>query len=679
MAKPNLEGLRLALLDGNEISIRRSDDGDFNPFLVPEHWIRAVEVHEARCMGRGKPARIECSPFFNAIVGGRGTGKSTLVHALRQATGREAELPEDSEPRSQFKAFTTVCKGRDGKGALLNDTTISVEWQRAEDRSRLRWSAKLCERTVHDWSNGQWTQSPSQVASPERFPLRLFSQGQIAALAGEGRQTLLSIIDEAAGVTSLRSEFDDARRTFFAQRARLRELSAKVAGLPELERQLQEMTKKLEVLASSDHAAVLRAFALAKSQQREVGLFLSQTNSAVERLKTVAESLTFDRWNSEAFSEQRELLAWRGDVEADFNTLRGSLQEQVKSLREQLDQRKTDGRHHAWLSQVDAANKAHAALQEQLTAQGVQDPHAFERMTHERQDLETRRKELLLLESEKQGLLSQLDSQRSLLTKSRLAITDARRAFLAQVLKDNPHVRITIVRMGYEPRQLERELRGLLDAQDDKFAREILSNDNGDRPIGLAVELSDVDEAKKLELLAVTKDRLCAVTDDFGAVFRNFLRKKHDRPEFADQILAWYPEDDLKLEYQRDGQWNPIEEGSQGQRSAALLAFLLAFGNEPLILDQPEDDLDNHLIYDLIVKQIRANKLRRQLFIVTHNANVVVNGDAELVHVMQFGKGQCIRKHTGALQQEELRKEVCRVMEGGHEAFTRRWKRLGLE
>jgi len=71
----------------------------------------------------------------------------------------------------------------------------------------------------------------------------------------------------------------------------------------------------------------------------------------------------------------------------------------------------------------------------------------------------------------------------------------------------------------------------------------------------------------------------------------------------------------------------------------------------------------------------KENKLRRQLIIVTHNSNIVVNGDAELVHVMEFRKGQCrVKKvgEVGALQESPVRHEVCRVMEGGREAFARR-------
>ena len=153
------------------------------------------------------------------------------------------------------------------------------------------------------------------------------------------------------------------------------------------------------------------------------------------------------------------------------------------------------------------------------------------------------------------------------------------------------------------------------------------------------------------------------------------------RLEFIDHILCWFPEDGLQVEYSRKGDgkdFQSIGQASAGQRAAAMLAFLLAYGDEPLVLDQPEDDLDNHLIYGLVVQQIRSNKLRRQLIIVTHNPNIVVNGDAELIHVLDFNH-QCQVKQTGSLQDQAMRREVCQVMEGGEEAFERRYQRLGKE
>ncbi|MDR2678988.1 MAG: chromosome segregation protein SMC, partial [Zoogloeaceae bacterium] len=130
MSHPTLEGLRLALLDGNGVSIRRSDEGAFDPFKVPAHMITAIEIENARYMGNGQSAPLRCSPFFNAIVGGRGTGKSTVVHALRLATQRERELESlGSEPFERFKAFSKIAQGRDGNGALRQDTKIRLEWQ----------------------------------------------------------------------------------------------------------------------------------------------------------------------------------------------------------------------------------------------------------------------------------------------------------------------------------------------------------------------------------------------------------------------------------------------------------------------------------------------------------------------------------------------------------------------
>ena len=96
------------------------------------------------------------------------------------------------------------------------------------------------------------------------------------------------------------------------------------------------------------------------------------------------------------------------------------------------------------------------------------------------------------------------------------------------------------------------------------------------------------------------------------------------------------------------------------------------------MLDQPEDDLDNHVIHDLIVRQIRDNKRRRQVIVVTHNPNIVVNGDAEQVIAMDHVEGQCVVvvEGTGSLQEREVREEVCRVMEGGRRAFEARYRRL---
>lgn len=687
MAKPTLEGLRLALLDGNGVSIRRGDEGAFDPFRIPAHIITAIEIDHAHYMGNGSPARLVCSPYFNAVVGGRGTGKSTVVQALRLAICREQDLKslgEQSESWKQFEAFSKIAKGGNDTGALYSNTELRVEWEYDKTRLRLRWRADGQGPAVDELNEErEWQPSASQSINPARFPLRIFSQGQIAAMAGNGRQTLLSIIDEAANVEPQHQAFEEARRTFFTQRAQLRELDGRLAEQAEVARKLEEAGKKLAALSQADHAAVLHAYALAQHQTREMEALFDQLREGAARIADLPQHIVLDDWPSQHFSEQdADVLAWRGDVEQQVEQIRAGVLEQAQKLRGIIESIPEDTRVAQWQARTLAAQQAHTMLQQQLVEQGVSDPQAFARLIQEHQRLEVQHKAFQQMHGDRQVLVGQIETQQALLMQRRQAITQARQTFIQGTLAGNPYVRIAVVPFGFDAEQIERELRALIDVTDKRFANDILSMEDGEAVGGIAFDLAQADEASKVGAIDDVKQCLLNVDIRIPRIsgdLRNNLRRKHAKPEFADHILSWFPEDDLRIEYQRDGQWVSINQGSQGQRSAALLAFLLAFGEEPIVLDQPEDDLDNHLIYDLIVRQIRENKLRRQLIIVTHNPNVVVNGDAELVHAMEFGRGQCFVRQSGALQESAVRREVCQVMEGGAEAFARRWKRLGME
>lgn len=682
-APPSLEGLRLALLDGNGISIRRSDDTEpFDPFKISEHVITAIEVHNARYMGNGCAARVELSPYFNAVVGGRGSGKSTLVHALRLATEREQELKElNDEPWRQFDSFRQEASGRDGKGGLKKDTAIAVEWLHDGERSRLWWFAGGSQAIVEEWQNGEWQRATSQSINPERFPIRIFSQGQIAAMSGGGRQILLAIIDEAAGIAPLWQAFENARNTFFSQRAKLRELDGKLASMPEVQRKLGEVTKKLATLAHSNHATILQNHARMQRQRSLVNDVFKLVGEDAQRLEQLAYKLILDDWPSQYFgAADTDVLDWKQEMDVEMARLRQELHTRAKALAAHIEAQKTDLRLQQWHARVSQAQKAHEELQKSLAEEGVSDSNAFSRLNQEQQQLEVQLKALQHMQQERLTVQETIESQLALLLEKRMTISTKRQEFLASTLANNDYVRMKVVPLGFEVSALERELRKMLEVEDGRFIDDTLQITKNLFTTLVNTDLKDIQD--KSAALQTLKQRLLHVDENtsFGGHFRNYLKRKHEKPEFADHIQAWFPSDDLRIEYQRaNSGWTSIEQGSQGQRSAALLAFLLAFGDEPLVLDQPEDDLDNHLIYELIVRQIRENKLRRQLIVVTHNPNVVVNGDAELVQVMDFGQGQCHVKESGSLQENNVRKEVCKVMEGGREAFARRWKRLGRE
>ena len=314
------------------------------------------------------------------------------------------------------------------------------------------------------------------------------------------------------------------------------------------------------------------------------------------------------------------------------------------------------------------------------------DPAQYGQLVQRRQVIEQELRALARLAESIKETRTQFDQALDRLRGLRRELMQRRRDFLAQALRDNRFVRIDVRPYQCSPSEAESGFRAVIGRTDERLADDILSEDGSkgiiadlyrDLPADQAMAGAEVEkrlDAIKKDLIAVARGQ---ETTRSGGWFVRHLRGL--KPEVLDRIETWYPEDGLSAAYsvQGDGtDFKPIQQGSPGQRTAAMLAFLLAYGEEPMVLDQPEDDLDNHLIYDLIVRQVRENKMRRQLIVVTHNPNIVVNGDAELVVAMDFRGGQCLVVESGSLQEQAVRVEVCRVMEGGEQAFRQRYRRL---
>lgn len=117
----------------------------------------------------------------------------------------------------------------------------------------------------------------------------------------------------------------------------------------------------------------------------------------------------------------------------------------------------------------------------------------------------------------------------------------------------------------------------------------------------------------------------------------------------------------------------PLEELSAGQRCSAVLPILLLNGTDPLVIDQPEDNLDNRLIRQVIVNILASIKLRRQIIVATHNPNLPVLGDAEQVIILRaIGEKECHLDDKGNIDSDEVIRYITDIMEGGREAFQYR-------
>jgi ABC-type cobalamin/Fe3+-siderophores transport system ATPase subunit len=128
-----------------------------------------------------------------------------------------------------------------------------------------------------------------------------------------------------------------------------------------------------------------------------------------------------------------------------------------------------------------------------------------------------------------------------------------------------------------------------------------------------------------------------------------------------------------------DDAWQQVDSGSPGERTAAMLSLVLSHGTEPLVLDQPEDDLDTEWISQLVVRELRRVRWNRQVIVVTHNANIPVVGDADRVIVMENRERALRVREDGPVEVAPVRQAVQNILEGGVEAFVAREKRYNNE
>jgi energy-coupling factor transporter ATP-binding protein EcfA2 len=154
---------------------------------------------------------------------------------------------------------------------------------------------------------------------------------------------------------------------------------------------------------------------------------------------------------------------------------------------------------------------------------------------------------------------------------------------------------------------------------------------------------------------------------------------------WSKQFAHWlFGTDHITVRYEISYEGNDIRKLSPGTRGIVLLLLYLALDDSddrPLIIDQPEENLDPKSVFDELVELFIAAKAKRQVIMVTHNANLVINTDADQIIVAEAGPSPSgglppISYMAGGLENSSIRKAVCEILEGGEAAFRERARRL---
>ena len=189
------------------------------------------------------------------------------------------------------------------------------------------------------------------------------------------------------------------------------------------------------------------------------------------------------------------------------------------------------------------------------------------------------------------------------------------------------------------------------------------------------------------EATAALRTWIDATTKDLLANAKTGQRTQEAMNQWAATAARWiFSTDHVTISYRIEYDGVDISLLSPGTRGIVLLLLYLAMDqaeSTPLIIDQPEENLDPQSVFSELVELFDAARDRRQLIIVTHNSNLVVNTDAENVlvaesEVTERGSLPTMKYVSGGLENESIRNEVCRVLEGGEDALVQRARRLRI-
>ena len=677
MTRPDLEGLRLALLDGSG-SVHKANKGDaFDPNQhQAAHAIESIKVDDAKYIGRPSPIQIDLNPWLNTIIGGRGTGKSTLVDFFRKTLRREAELRrveprEDGALHKHFDRRMRVPPKRHFEGLLTKDTKIEVVYRKDSTRFSLAWNQDGDAHPITLIDENEKRSEEGDIR--ERFPVRIYSQKQLFAIA-QNPKALLTVIDDSPKVNGadLRRRMDELKDQYLALRAQARSEARKARERPHRTAVLADIQQKLNLLEKGGHTQILNDYRRRSQLHSTWSAILDLSESTLETVERSVEDLTVpdleDR--NDNVHNEHHLTRMHTALLQIIEDARSELRKVVRKARRDVMAVRSGPDAEKWQTSLGTSHRELEIVNAELAAEGISDPNDYKGLVAEEAKL---RREIETLVNS-QTLAEDLENKASEVLadyrKLRQELSDRRCHFARETSSDT--IKVEVRPYG--------DTTNLVDYLGDQIGTERFEKDREALSSRIAPDESMRWDWRRLDqVVGDISSVLGGSSAPWNLRHGRFEQKLQQMgPERLDHISLYPPEDDVTVGF-RDHtktRWRPLEQGSPGQQTAALLAFVLGYGTEPIILDQPEDDLDNTLIYDLLVTSLRQTKQSRQIIVVTHNPNIVVHGDAELVISLESRGGKSHVNSMGGLQESNVRAEVCRVMEGGQEAFESRYRRI---
>ena len=657
MSRISIEGLRQAFLDpGSRIQL----DPGKGP-VKPAHHAEMLSM--AWEGGFLKGTEMPLNPNLNVLIGGRGAGKSTVIESLRYVLGLNP-IGDDAA-----KAHQGIVRN-----VLQSGTRVSLRVRTHGPGTQ----EYLIERTV---PNPPIVRDQDGTIS-NRLPrdilprVEIYGQHEIAQLTRSAvqRTRLLDRFTRqdtsvARRKAEIRQDLEKTRRSTLEVRRELEDLQERLAALPGLE-------ETLEQYRSAGLEERLRDRSLLVREEQ----VLDSIADRVEPLRESLQNLRYELPLDLAFLSPGALGGLPGkDILALGNRVLGNLSDELRELASGFSE--ALGRADESMAQIrtkweDRRRKVQEAYEAILRGLERSAVHGeeFIRLRRRIERLRPLRRKASLAEG----------AETELMERRRKLLTEWEEVKAAEF------------------RLLGRAAKGVTERLEGRIQVEVVNAGNRKLLADLLREEIGGNLAKTIEILESTADlSLTELADTCREGSDAILAKYDTTPKQANLLANASPEalmrieeldlphtTEIRLNLAPDGKppsWRALNDLSTGQKATAVLLLLLLESDAPLVVDQPEDDLDNRFITEGIVPRIREEKRRRQFIFSTHNANIPVLGDAELILGLTpvgqagvEGRAGIAPKHMGSIDDEQVRELIEDLLEGGKDAFEKRRHKYGF-
>lgn len=647
---------------------------------LPDICIRRLEVSASVFLGG---VNLFLNPQYNALIGGRGTGKSTTLEYLRWAVCAPSAV-DSGEDLPEFERRTQ---------ALLEATL-----QRVEGQVRVWASVNGVEHVVErrttppgifvKVADGEF-EACSEEQVQRLLPVEAYRQKQLSSVGatkGDILKFLLAPVSREVKLVEdeIRSAEDGIRAAFGGLQSaasRRRERGIVAAERESLVKQRESRRNEIQGL-SSDDQKLLRDGERFAEESRTVEEWRARLSSITAKVESLAADLRDLPRPAPDLPNAALLAAAHLDLQQRLNAARDSLTAVRQETAGAADRLRSAADQHRTLLDAARVRYAEALARSKGHAAAIQEIERLNMTIAQRESrLTALDAELVLLEgAEKTFEAAQLRWKQTL----------DRRGFLTrkrceQVAADSGGDVRGVFRACAEPRtsihMMGEFARGsrIRAERFETLGKNIASANSLDEWLRVLEELRSLIGVKADEAELPHCPSLRAA--DFGDKELRALAQKLDDETWLRLRLA-APDDVVEFEYKtRENSYIPFHVASAGQRATSLMKLLLAQGGGPLVIDQPEDDLDNRVIHQIAESLGRA-KQSRQLIFASHNANLVVNGDADLIAVFDYRVAGEQTSGTiaceGAIDDPAVRDGVTSVMEGGKNAFVLRRAKYGF-